>query len=358
MTELKTTALYHTHENLKAKLVPFAGFKMPLNYSDIKTEVAAIRNKAGAFDVSHMGIVEITGDKINEFIDHLITNNYSTLKNMKAVYSPIINEKGGIIDDLICYKINQKNAYIVFNASNIEKDLNWMNQVNQDFNNQINFISDQTGLLAVQGPEAFDILIKEFNFPTEIKDLPPFSLQEITFEGETLLLATTGYTGEKGCELFVPNNIIADFFAKLVEFGVTPCGLAARDVLRLEVAYPLYGNDLTINHNPYECGLAWTVKLKKENFLGKTAIENKKTKVKLKKFVLDKKSIPRQGYKVLNENDREIGVVSSGTFSPTIEKGIAMAHIETVAISETENYYIQIRNKKVQATEITGNFLD
>jgi aminomethyltransferase len=357
-TQTQTTSLHAEHIALNAKMAPFAGFDMPLQYSSVKEEVLAVRHEAGVFDVGHMGEFMVEGPDAISFVDYLITNDFKNSELKKAVYSPLCRENGTVIDDLIAYKLAPQRVLICVNASNIKKDWDWMNSKLSAFNCTMKDLSNDYSLLAVQGPRV-DAIFKELGLigSTEI---PYYSAYETKFESEDLILARTGYTGEDGFEVFCSHSFAKTFWNKLLNMGVKPCGLAARDVLRLEVCYPLYGHELNDEITPLDASLAWTVKLSKENFIGKSALTDYQPQYRLLKFSLDR-GIPREGYLVLNSENVEIGKVTSGTMSVITGKGIAFALVQKDKISknsEQNKYFINIRNTNYEAHLHTKAFVN
>jgi aminomethyltransferase len=341
MSELLRTHLYEEHVKLGAKIVPFAGWDMPVQYTSVKDEVLAVRNKLGVFDVSHMGEFFVEGKEAEKFVDHLVTNDIATAPMGKAIYSPLCREDGTVIDDLIVYKLAPGRVMICVNASNIEKDFSWMKSKHHGFDCSLTNLSSVFSLLALQGPEAFNTL--KMLIPA-LPDLEYYSVFESANGSQPLIIARTGYTGEDGFEIFGTHQTIKELWKKFIELGVTPCGLAARDVLRLEVCYPLYGHELNDQLNPYDAGLGWTVKTAKTNFIGKNELMNKSHKYKLVKLILDK-GIPREGYPVLNAQNEKVGEVTSGTMSVALNKGICLARIEIDKVPKDEVFSIDIRNK-------------
>lgn len=333
---LKRTSLYEEHLKLGAKIVPFAGWEMPVQYTSVKDEALAIRKDVGVFDVSHMGEFFIEGSDAEKFADYLVTNDILGAPTGKAVYSPLCREDGTVIDDLIVYKLSPGRVMICVNASNIDKDFSWMSSKLQGFSCTLTNRSEEFSLLALQGPKSFEILSSLIQIP----DLEYYSVQETA----SFIVARTGYTGEDGFEIFGNHASIKDLWQKLLSKKVTPCGLAARDVLRLEVCYPLYGHELNDSVNPYDAGLGWTVKLSKTDFIGKKALEGKPTKYKLVKLLLEK-GIPRDQYPVLNQKEEKIGEVTSGTMSVCLGKGIALARIEADKVPSDEVFLVDIRQK-------------
>lgn len=352
MTLLKTH-LYDEHVKLKAKIVPFAGWDMPVQYTSVKDEVLAVRNNVGIFDVSHMGEFFVEGKDAEKFADYLVTNDILNAPMGKAIYSPLCRENGTVVDDLIVYKLAPGRVLICVNASNIEKDFSWMKSKHQGFDCTFKNHSDEFSLLALQGPKAFSTLKPLL---TELPDLEYYSVFETKYENTPVIVARTGYTGEDGFEIFASHSTIQKLWQKFVSSGVTPCGLAARDVLRLEVCYPLYGHELTDEVNPYDAALGWTVKNTKPNFVGKSALADKKANYKLVKLVLDK-GIPREGYSVLNSQNETIGVVTSGTMSVVTNKGIAFARVLADKMPVDEVFQVDIRQKPYSAQLVKKPFV-
>jgi len=346
------TQLHDKHLQLGAKMVDFAGYDMPIQYKNLKEEVLAVRESIGVFDVSHMGEFFVTGKDATKFVDHIITNDFKNLKEGKALYSPLCNFEGKIIDDLITYKIATEHVLICVNASNINKDFEWIQQFSSDFDIELVNRSDEFSLLALQGPKSFEVLksLPEFN---ELLDLEYYSVQALN--NNQLILARTGYTGEDGFEIFASHTFISKLWEDLMDKNVKPCGLGARDVLRLEVCFPLYGNELNEDLTPLDCGLKWTTKLNKDSFVGKDALMNYEAKYKLIKIELDK-GVPRKDYKVFLD-DQEIGVITSGTQSVIAGKGIALARVDKNTNFEDKDLFVEIRNKKYNARKVTKPFV-
>lgn len=353
MSQLFRTHLYDEHVKLNAKIVPFAGWDMPVQYTSVKDEVLAVRQGAGVFDVSHMGEFFIEGKDAEAFADYLVTNDILGAPMGKAIYSPLCREDGTVVDDLIVYKLAPGRVMICVNASNIEKDFNWMKAKHTGFDCSFTNLSNIFSLLALQGPKSFEILRPLVN---ELPDLEYYSVFETKIGEDPIILARTGYTGEDGFEIFGHHRTIKNLWARLLDSGVTPCGLAARDVLRLEVCYPLYGHELNDEVNPFDAGLAWTVKSQKTKFIGKSTLESKPAKYKLVKLQLDK-GIPREGYPVLNQANEVIGQVTSGTMSVVLNKGIALARIQIDKAPKDEVFLIDIRNKAYPAQLLKKPFV-
>lgn len=354
MTILKTS-LHEAHLALNAKMAPFAGYDMPLQYSSVKEEVMAVREHAGVFDVSHMGEFFVIGPDAVAFVDHIVTNDFKNAEMLKAVYSPLCREDGTVIDDLIAYKLGTDRVLICVNASNIAKDWEWISSKVGSFDCELSNLSDDFSLLAIQGPKA-ELILRDFGIklPTEF---PYYSILETTHEGEKIIVARTGYTGEDGFEVFSSHHYARHLWDKLIFNGVRPCGLAARDVLRVEVCYPLYGHEINDTVTPLDAGLGWTVKMAKADFIGKAALEAYKPKFQLVKLSLER-GIPREGYDVLNTEGQKVGTVTSGTMSVVTGKGVALALIEKAKAPADKKYLINIRNTNYEANFHTKAFVN
>ncbi len=353
--------LHDTHLALGAKLIPFGGTMMPLSYGAVKDEVLSVRASVGIFDVSHMGEFFVSGARSTEFIDFLLPNYFASLSRGKAVYSPLLNEQGGIVDDLIAYKLEDNQSLLCVNAANREKDWSHISSLAKKFDGEVS-ISDhsrETALFAIQGPKAI-ALLKEI-FPKAPLSYKKFECQRIKGHesGSELIVAFTGYTGEDGAEVFVPREEAEYWWERFTAAGAMPAGLAARDVLRIEAAYPLYGNELDNEHTPFESGLGWTVKEGK-NFFGREALGDFSSKAFRAKRVLIKleladqtlKRIPRAQNKVFLDG-REIGLVSSGTYSFTLDKTIALARVDNLEAELTHGTIeVEIRASKIKANQV------
>lgn len=350
---MKRTSLYDSHIDLGARMVEFGGFEMPIQYSNLKQEALAVRNSAGMFDVSHMGEFFVKGEDAAKFVDFLITNSFLPAEELKAVYSPLCRENGTVVDDLIAYKISNQFVMICVNASNLQKDWDFISSKAQCFDVQLTNRSEDYSLIALQGPNSFEILK---SIDSDLEDIPYYSLQ-VKDTGDTpTIYARTGYTGEDGFEIFASHAEIMGLWSKLLAKDVTPCGLGARDVLRLEVGFPLYGQEITDEITPLDAGLKWTVKFDKDVFLGKDSLINAKAKFTNLKLVLDK-GIPRTGYKVEDSNGEVIGEVTSGSMSVVIGKGIAMARVNKEKYTSDSELFIDIRGKKFKAQKHKGPFV-
>jgi len=349
---MKNIALSSIHKKLGAKMVPFAGFNMPVQYTGVKDEHLAVRLSVGVFDVSHMGEFMIEGPEALDFIQKITSNDVSVLTDGQVQYSCFPNLEGGIVDDLLVYRFNSQKFMLVVNASNIEKDLKWITNFNNG--SKITNVSDQMSLLAIQGPKAIDA----------IKSLTDLDLKSISFynfkEGkfcdiDNIIISATGYTGSGGFEIYFPNQYAEQIWNKVFEsgkeFDIKPAGLAARDTLRLEMGYCLYGNDINDTTSPLEAGLGWITKFtnsfNNSEFL-KTQKENGLTKKRVG-FELLERGIPRKDYQIYDENDNVIGVVTSGTMSPSLNKAIGMGYIDKIFSKPDTNIFIEIRKKKIKA---------
>jgi len=352
---MNKTSLYDEHVKLGAKMVDFAGWEMPIQYQNLREEVLATRESGGVFDVSHMGEVLITGEEVLEFMDYLLPCKIKTVDNFKAVYTPLLRDNGTIIDDLIIYRLSGNQVFICINASNIEKDVKWIKSKANQFDVEVEDVSSMYSLIALQGPDSYKNLTS-IAATKELKDIPYYSIQKFEDHQHTpTLIARTGYTGEDGFEIFGSHLFIQSLWSELMNLGVKPCGLGARDVLRLEVGYPLYGNELTDEVTPLESGLKWTLDLNKEDFIGKNALNESQPKSILIKLILDK-GIPRAGYDVYNQNGVKLGQVTSGSMSVMLGKGVAIARVDKDNYNKDDELYIEIRNKKYQATKTTKAF--
>ena len=358
---MKRTPLFNKHVSLGAKMVPFAGFEMPVQYSGLTEEHFAVREKAGLFDVSHMGQFFIEGPGAKDLLQYVATNNADALKDGKAQYTCLTNENGGIVDDLIVYKIADEKYFVVVNASNIDKDWNHISNHNT-FGAIMTSASDEMSLLAIQGPKATEILQKLT--PVQLQDLPyyHFTIGEVAGI-QDIIISNTGYTGSGGFEIYFKNEDAEKLWDELMsageEFGMLPCGLGARDTLRLEKGFCLYGNDLDDNTTPLEAGLGWITKFDKD-FVAKDILEKQKSEGVTKKlagFEMQEKAIPRNGYPVVDAEGKTIGKVTSGTMSPMKKTGIGLAYLDTDFTKVGTEIFIQIRNKNIPAQVVKPPFV-
>ena len=346
----KKTCLHQNHLDLGAKIVDFAGFDMPVLYSKILEEHHAVRTHVGIFDVSHMGEFLVNGPDSLDFLQKITTNDISKLFPKKIQYSCFPNEKGGIVDDLLVYCLGENEYMLVVNGANIDKDWNWIVAQKADFDVQLENISDEMALIAVQGPKAVEIVQLVTNI--DVGKIPYYHFERgMVANVPNLIVSATGYTGEKGFELYVPNYLAPDLWEIFLKKGAQPCGLAARDTLRLEMGYCLYGNDIDDSTSPLEANLGWITKFKKD-FIGKPVLEQQKKKgvtQKLVGFELLEKGIPRKDYEILDLEGKKIGRVTSGTQSPSLEKPIGMGYVQKEFAEIGSEILIQIRKKQVKA---------
>ncbi len=358
---MKRTHFYNIHKKLGAKIVEFAGFEMPIQYSSIIAEHKSVRNSVGVFDVSHMGEVFVKGERALDFVQHITINDASKLQTGRIQYSAMCYEDGGIVDDLLVYKIFDDEFLLVINASNIEKDFNWMQKQNQ-FGVELRNESDDYSLLAVQGPDSLKTLQKLTDTPINMEY---YHFTNINLAGVDMILSRTGYTGEVGYELYFKGDekVAEDIWNKIFEtgkeFDIQPVGLAARDTLRLEMGFCLYGNDIDQTTNPLEAGLGWITKLSKQNFIGKDALVKVKEnglKRKLVAITSDEKTFPRHGYDI-SVNNNKIGTVTSGTVSPVLDKPIALGYVETKFSEIETDLNFLIRGKEIPAKVVKLPFV-
>ncbi|MES2287875.1 MAG: glycine cleavage system aminomethyltransferase GcvT [Bacteroidota bacterium] len=359
-TELKNVALVNKHISLGAKMVPFAGYVMPVSYSGLNDEHLTVRNAVGVFDVSHMGEFILKGENALDLIQRVTSNDASVLTDGKVQYSCLPNETGGIVDDLLVYRIDKKSYILVVNASNIEKDWDWIQKYNTK-NVEMHNISDRTSLLAVQGPKAILALQKLTDI--NLSDIPYYSFKKGKFNGiENVVISNTGYTGAGGFELYFDNEVAEKMwdgiFEAGAEYGIKPIGLGARDTLRLEMGFCLYGNDIDDTTSPIEAGLGWITKFTKE-FTNKAALLNQKEKGVSKKLVgfeMIDRGIPRHDYQIADAAGNIIGKVTSGTQSPSLNKAIGMGYVNTAFSKTDSEIFILIRDKAIKAKVVKTPF--
>ncbi|MBA6314855.1 glycine cleavage system aminomethyltransferase GcvT [Cellulophaga baltica] len=352
---MKNTALTEIHEKLGAKLVPFAGFNMPVSYEGVTIEHETVRAGVGVFDVSHMGEFLISGPNALSLIQKVSSNDASKLSIGKAQYSCMPNETGGIVDDLIIYQIKEEQYLLVVNASNIEKDWNHISKYNTDISADMRNISEDYSLLAIQGPKAVEAMQSLTN--VDLATIKFYTFEVAPFAGiDNVIISATGYTGSGGFEIYCKNIEVAQIWTKVFEagedFGIKPIGLAARDTLRLEMGYCLYGNDINDTTSPIEAGLGWVTKFTKD-FVNSENLAKEKAEGSSRKliaFELDERGIPRHDYEIVNAAGEKIGIVTSGTMSPSIGKGIGLGYVPKTASALGEKIYIQIRKKAIPAT--------
>jgi aminomethyltransferase len=350
---MKNTALTDVHIKLGAKMVPFAGYNMPVQYAGINAEHDTVRKAVGVFDVSHMGEFILKGDNALALIQKVTSNDAAKLYDGKVQYSCLPNEDGGIVDDLLVYRIDEKTYMLVVNASNIDKDWDWISNYN-DMGVTMKNISDQTSLLAIQGPKAAEALQSLTNI--DLASMEYYTFQKGVFEGVgNVIVSATGYTGAGGFEVYFDNEYAEEIWTAIFKagepFGIKPIGLGARDTLRLEMGFCLYGNDIDDTTSPLEAGLGWVTKFSKE-FTNSAALADQKAAGVTRKLVgieMIDRGIPRHDYEIVDADDNVIGKVTSGTQSPSLQKPIGMGYVNTAFAKEGTEIYIKIRDNKVKA---------
>jgi len=357
---MKKTAFYNFHIELNAKMESFAGYQMPIQYTGIKDEHMTVRERLGVFDVSHMGEFWVKGPKAFELVQYLTSNDIAALHDGKVQYSCFPNGNGGIVDDLLVYRFSDEDYLLVVNAANIEKDWNWCvlhaEKMGLTIGQELINASDDIAQLAIQGPLALKVM--QTLTEDSVDNMEYYTFKEIPFAGiPKVLFSTTGYTGSGGCEIYVENQY-ADILWNAVmdagkEFGIKAIGLGARDTLRMEMGYSLYGNDITDSTSPIEAGLGWITKFSESNqFVDRVLLEKQKADKpsrRLRGFIMQERGIPRHDYEIKNEKGNVIGMVTSGTMSPALEVGIGMGYIATDYAGFGKDIYIQIRNKTIKA---------
>lgn len=354
---MKNTALTPVHKSLGAKMVPFAGYLMPVSYQGINTEHETVRTGVGVFDVSHMGEFLVQGPEALALLQKITSNDVANLVPGKAQYSCLPNTQGGIVDDLIVYMLAPEKYLLVVNASNIEKDWNHISLYNKNFNATLRNLSDHYSLLAIQGPKAVEAMQSLTSI--SLKDIPFYSFKVGPFAGlANVIISATGYTGSGGFEIYCKNEEVQQLWDKVFKAGapydIKPIGLAARDTLRLEMGYCLYGNDINDITSPIAAGLGWITKFTKD-FVNAAALKQEKEagpSKKLVAFTLLEKGIPRHDYPILNAAGNKIGVVTSGTMSPTLGIGIGLGYVAIAQATIGNEIYIQIRKKALKATVV------
>lgn len=357
---MKNTALTHIHERLGAKMVPFAGYNMPVSYEGVNAEHETVRRSVGVFDVSHMGEFLIIGPKALELIQKVTSNDASKMVDGQAQYSYLPNETGGIVDDLIVYRLEAEKWLLVVNASNIEKDWEWISKYNT-MGAEMRNLSDDYSLLAIQGPKAIEAMQPLTS--ENLNAIKFYTFKVADFAGiDHVIISATGYTGSGGFEIYCKNSEVEQVWNNVMEagkeFGIKPIGLAARDTLRLEMGFCLYGNDIDDETSPLEAGLGWITKFTKE-FVNSNNLKREKeegNKRKLIGFELKDRGIPRKDYEIVDEDGKIIGVVTSGTMAPTLNKGIGLGYVTMENSTPGTEVFIQIRNKPVAATIVKTPF--
>ena len=351
---MKNTALTHVHEALGAKMVPFAGYNMPVQYEGVTIEHQTVREGVGVFDVSHMGEFLVEGENALGLLQRVTSNDVSKLAIGDAQYSCFPNDSNGIVDDLICYRMKENTYLLVVNASNIDKDWNWISKHNKEFNAELKNISENYSLLAIQGTKAVEAMQSLTSI--DLGEIPFYKFKIADFAGvEHAIISATGYTGSGGFEIYVKNEEVEEVWNKVFEagkdWGIKPIGLAARDTLRLEMGYCLYGNDINGETSPIEAGLGWITKfskdfINKENLLAQK--ENGITR-KLVAFEMTERGIPRNGYDIVDADGSIIGNVTSGTMSPSLSIGIGLGYVQKEFSKRDSEIFIQVRKKQIPA---------
>ena len=350
---MKKTALYNKHLKLGAKMVPFAGYEMPVQYKGVNTEHINVRNNVGAFDVSHMGEIIVSGENALSLIQKISSNDASLLFPGRAQYSYMPNHNGGVVDDLIIYMLEENRYMLVVNASNIEKDWNWLNQHN-DVGAKLENLSDNISLIALQGPNSMKLLQNITD--TDLEEIKFYHFKNGNVAGiENVIISATGYTGSGGFELYVNNENAEKLWDSIFSVGqsynISPAGLAARDTLRLEMGYCLYGNDINDQTSPISAGLGWVTKFSK-SFINDHQLKYQKENgvgKKLVAFKLLERGIPRKDYIIEDENNSEIGIVTSGTMGPSVKFSIGLGYVKTQFAALGTKIFVRIRQKSLQA---------
>ena len=354
---MKNIALHTIHEKLGAKIVPFAGYNMPVQYEGVTAEHLTVRESLGVFDVSHMGEFLVEGENALALIQKVTSNDASKLEIGDAQYSCFPNANDGIVDDLICYKMKENQYLLVVNASNIEKDWNWICKYNEAFGANLKDVSNDYSLLAIQGPKAVEAMQSLSSL--DLAGISFYKFKVGDFAGiENVIISATGYTGSGGFEIYCKNEDAVQIWNKVFEagadYGIKPIGLAARDTLRLEMGYCLYGNDIDDTTSPIEAGLGWITKFTKD-FVNNEALEKQKEQKpnrKLVAFELNERGIPRHGYDIVDGDGNVLGNVTSGTMSPCLQKGIGMGYVPRIMAKSGTQIYIQVRKKAISATVV------
>ena len=353
---MKYTSLFEEHKKLKAKIVPFAGYQMPVTYKKIIEEYEAVRNNCGMFDVSHMGQLKITGRDSEIFLQKITLNNVTKLDNYEAQYSAMCNFEGGLIDDLIIFKISQIKYIIIVNASNKKTVIEWMKKYNSLEDLNIKDMNQDYSLIALQGPQSNTYINSIANNPMDIKF---YNLQKIQLLDEDVIISRTGYTGELGYEILGTHDSIRKIWNYFIKNNIQPAGLAVRDVLRMEMKYCLYGNDINSKINPLEAGLSWIIDFSKTDFIGKDKlldIKIKGYKQRLVGFIMLEKAIPRSKYSIHLDGNK-IGSVTSGTFSPGLSCGIGLGYIDQAHSKIGTKILVKIRDKFIEAKIVKTPFI-
>lgn len=361
-TSLKTTPFFEVHKKLKGKMVPFAGWNMPIQYAGVMQEHRAVRQGVGVFDVSHMGEIDIRGREAKPFLQTLLTNDMDKLDNGGILYSLMCYENGGVVDDLLVHRFEEDHYFLCVNASNTDKDFEWARGLAGKFDVQVDNISDRTAQLAIQGPKAESLLRKLTDVP--LGDLVYYRFQKGRVSDVEAVISRTGYTGEDGFEIYLDASSAVPVLESLLETGkefhLQPIGLGARDTLRMEMGYALYGQEIDADHSPLEAGLGWVIKLKKTTaFVGQEALKSQKDKGLAQRLVgvkLIDRGVPRSHYKVLSDGTAA-GEVTSGTFSPTLNTGVALCNVPTELSKSGTRLDIAIRDSTAAGEVISLPFV-
>ncbi|MEK9629318.1 MAG: glycine cleavage system aminomethyltransferase GcvT [Nitrospinota bacterium] len=360
-SNLKTTPLHAMHKEMGGKLVPFAGWHMPIQFKGVIQEHQCVRDGVGIFDVSHMGEIEISGPEAKNLIQYLVTNDIEPMQNNQALYTLMCLETGGVVDDLLVHRFSEDHYFLCVNASNSDKDFEWILKNSGNFNASVKNTSPQTAQLAVQGKHSEELVQKLCDI--QLSEIEYYHFRKAKIQNFECIVARTGYTGEDGFEIYVDSNVAETVYKSLIEKGqpydLQPIGLGARDTLRMEMGYALYGNELSENGNPLEAGLGWVIKLQKEDFLGKAALKKQKDAGLSQKLVgirLLDRGVPRPHYRVLKDGS-PVGELTSGTFSPSLNTGIGLCYVSTEYAKPGTNLDVEIRKSNVPAEVIKLPFL-
>jgi len=361
-TNLKATPLLGLHKELGAKLVPFVGWNMPIQFAGVLSEHICVRERVGLFDVSHMGEIEVKGKDAKKFLQFLLSNNVEKMFDGSILYSLMCYETGGVVDDLLAYRFSENHYFLCVNASNSDKDYDWIARHASSFNVNIKNTSSETSQLALQGPDAKNVLQSLCDI--SLDDLPYYNFRRGMVNNVESLISRTGYTGEDGFELYLSPEKVSGVFRSLMEqgrsYGIQPIGLGARDTLRIEMGYPLYGNEIDNNPTPLDAGLGWVIKFDKGEFLGRGSLLKQKEqgspRRKLVGLKLLTRGVPRAHYQVL-KNGGSVGEVASGTFSPTLNTGIGLCYLSREYSDVGNHLDIKIRDQLVTAEVVKLPFV-
>lgn len=354
---IKKTCLHDIHCAMGAQMSPFAGFDMPIQYTGIVEEHNAVRNKVGVFDVSHMGEVLITGADAQKFVNHIFTNDVRSVQDGGIVYGMMLYPTGGVVDDLLVYRRKEDEYFLVINAGNIDKDLAWIASQSKAYDVQIHDLCSHYGELAIQGPDAEATLRDVLGI--DASHLAFYTFMDLEKDGEHMIVSRTGYTGEDGFEIYASHTATRNFWNKLMEAGVQPCGLGCRDTLRFEAGLPLYGDELTQDITPVEAALSMFCKLDKPEFIGKDVVARQKAEGVTRKIVgleINGPAIARHGYEVLDENDNVIGEITTGYRSITLDRNLAMAMVAIANSKLGTEVKVRVRRKTFPAVVVKKRF--